>query len=143
MNALCFLGAKIHLRCPPGRAYPSITGSAVGTLAATTSGRAGNRSEGFCRSSNPPPVHVCFPLFSEPSSSQCEPQAMPNPTEFFNWYIRDEGTGERRLTTYKLSRPDAERAFPGAEPDLQTREVRNLPGTGEETPNSRPGRKWS
>jgi len=68
---------------------------------------------------------------------------MPNPIEFFNWYIRDEGTGERRLTTYKLSRPDAERAFPGAEPDLQTREVRNLPGTGEETPNSRPGRKWS
>jgi hypothetical protein len=44
---------------------------------------------------------------------------MPNPTEFFNWYITDERTGERRLTTYKLSRPDAERAFPGAEPDLQ------------------------
>ena len=68
---------------------------------------------------------------------------MPNPTEFFNWYITDERTGERRLTTYKLSRPDADRAFPGAEPDLQTREVRDLPGAGETPPNSRPGGKWS
>ena len=68
---------------------------------------------------------------------------MPNPTEFFNWYIRDERTGERRLTTYKLSRADAERAFPEAEPDLQTRELRNLPGADEKPPSSRPGGKWS
>jgi hypothetical protein len=68
---------------------------------------------------------------------------MQVPTEFFNWYIRDERTGKRRLTTYKLSRVDAERAFPGSEPDLQTREVRNLPSAGEEPPNSRPGGKWS
>ena len=86
---------------------------------------------------------MLLPLFSEASSSQCAPQPMPNPTEFFNWYITDERTGERRLTTYKLSRPDAERAFPGAEPDLQTREVRNLPGAGETPPNSRPGGRWS
>ena len=143
MNALCFLGPKIHLRSPPGRAYPSIAGSEVGMLGPRREAALGNRPEGFCRPSNPPPVHMCFPLFSKQSSTQCAPKAMPNLTEFFNWYIRDEGTGERRLTTYKLSRPDAERAFPGAEPDLQTREVRNLPGAGEEPPNSRPGRRWS
>jgi hypothetical protein len=68
---------------------------------------------------------------------------MQTPTEFFNWYIRDERTGERRLTTYKLSRADAERAFPGAEPALETREVRSLPGAGEKPPNSRPGGNWS
>jgi len=39
---------------------------------------------------------------------------MSIPTEFFHWWIIDERTGERRLTTYKLSRADAERAFPGA-----------------------------
>ena len=86
---------------------------------------------------------MSFPLFSEALFSQCAPPAMPNPTEFFNWYIRDEQTGKRRLTMYKLSRPDAERAFPGAEPDLQTREVRDLPSAGETPPNSRPGAKWS
>ena len=43
----------------------------------------------------------------------------------------------------ELSRRDAERAFPGAEPDLQTREVRDLPGAGETPPSSRPGGRWS
>jgi len=46
---------------------------------------------------------------------------MPTPTEFFNWWIVAERIGKRRLTTYKLKRADAERAFPGAEPDLQSR----------------------
>jgi hypothetical protein len=41
------------------------------------------------------------------------------PTEFYNWWITDECKGERRLTTYKLTRADAKRAFPGAEPDLR------------------------
>jgi len=68
---------------------------------------------------------------------------MPTPTEFFRWWITDERTGERRLTTYKLTRADAERAFPGAEPDLQTREVRDLPNPGEAPANSRPGETWS
>lgn len=45
---------------------------------------------------------------------------MPTPTEFFRFWILDERTGKRRLTTYKLTRADAERQFPGAEPDLQT-----------------------
>jgi hypothetical protein len=64
-------------------------------------------------------------------------------TEFFNWWVRDEGTGERRLTTYKLSRGDAERAFPGAEPHLSTLEIRNLPSASELMSDSRPGSKWS
>lgn len=68
---------------------------------------------------------------------------MPTATEFFNWYITDERSGERRLTTYKLSRANASKAFPGAEPDLTTREVRNLPDAGESPTNSRPGGKWS
>ena len=62
---------------------------------------------------------------------------MSIPTEFFRWWIIDERTGERRLTTYKLSRAHAERAFPGAEPDLQTREVRDLPKPDRLPANSR------
>lgn len=56
---------------------------------------------------------------------------MPVPTECFRWWIVDERTGKRRRTTYKLSREDAERQFPGVEPDPQTREVRNLPDSHE------------
>jgi hypothetical protein len=36
---------------------------------------------------------------------------MTTATEFFNWWIIDQRTSERRLTTYKLTRIDAERAF--------------------------------
>jgi hypothetical protein len=68
---------------------------------------------------------------------------MFTPTEFFRWWIVDERTGKRRLTTYKLTRADAERAFPGAEPDLQTREIREIPDTQRPLANSRPGGKWS
>jgi hypothetical protein len=64
-------------------------------------------------------------------------------TEFFNWWIVDERTGERRLTTYKLTRADAEKAFPGAEAELETLEIRHLPGAGKAPPNSRLGREWS
>ena len=46
-------------------------------------------------------------------------------TEFYHWWITDERTGERRLTPYMLTRIDAGRAFPGAEPHHQTRELRN------------------
>ena len=69
--------------------------------------------------------------------------AKTNQVEFFNWWMVDERTGERRLTIYKLSRADAERAFPGADPDLQTRELRNLPGVLDGLRNSRPGGSWS
>ena len=65
------------------------------------------------------------------------------PTEFYNWWFTDERTGERRLTTYKLSRADAQRAFPGAEPDLQSRELRHLPKADEAPANHRTGREWS
>ena len=63
-------------------------------------------------------------------------------TEFFCWWILDERTGERRLTRFKLTRADAQRAFPGAEPDLQTREVRTLPDEGGMPADSRPGGHW-
>jgi hypothetical protein len=68
---------------------------------------------------------------------------MANPVEFFNWWIVDELTGKRRLTTYKLSRGNAEKAFPGAAPDFQTRELRNLPGALDQPRSSRPGGSWS
>jgi hypothetical protein len=62
--------------------------------------------------------------------------------EYFRWWVVDEGTGERQLTTYKLSRADAARAYPGAEPGLETREWRSPPGTGDAPPSSRPGTPW-
>jgi len=74
------------------------------------------------------------PEFSGPS--------MVNPIEFFQWWIVDERTGERRLTTYKLSRANAERAFPGSEPDPSTREVRNLPDLQYVPSSGRPGKQW-
>jgi hypothetical protein len=63
---------------------------------------------------------------------------MSTPTEFFRWWITDERTGKRRRTSYKLTRADAERQYPGAEPDLQSREVRHLSEPGEALANSRP-----
>lgn len=45
-------------------------------------------------------------------------------TEFFRWWIVDPRTGRRRLTTTHLSREDAQRRFPGAEPDAGSREFR-------------------
>jgi hypothetical protein len=69
-------------------------------------------------------------------------EQMSTPTEFFCWWIIDEPTGERRLTRFKLSRAHAQRAFPGAEPALETREVRELPDEGQPPPGSRPGGDW-
>jgi hypothetical protein len=66
--------------------------------------------------------------------------SMPE-TEFYKWWIVDTRTGERCLTTYKLSRANAEKAFPGAEPDLETRELREVQVAGQ-TANSRPGGNW-
>jgi len=63
--------------------------------------------------------------------------------EFFNWWVVDERTGDRWLTTYKLSRPDAQRAFPCAEPEPLTRDVRHFLAASEAPPSSRPGAKWS
>jgi len=63
---------------------------------------------------------------------------MAIPTEFFRWWIIDERTGKRRRTTYKLSRENAARQFPGCEPDLSSREIRMLPGPGEWSGNAKP-----
>lgn len=63
---------------------------------------------------------------------------MVRPVEFFQWWILDERGGERRLTTYKLSAADAQRAFPGCEPDPGTREVRYLPETQDLPWSNRP-----
>ena len=63
---------------------------------------------------------------------------MAGPTEFFRWYITDERTGKRRLTRYAMTRAEAAERFPDAEPDLRTREVRNLPEPGEAHGNTRP-----
>ena len=67
----------------------------------------------------------------------------PVETESFRWWIVDERTRKRRLTAYQLTRADAERAFPGAEPDLQTREVRDLPNPDRLPASSRPEGDWS
>jgi len=61
--------------------------------------------------------------------------------EFYKWWIVDAQTGERRRTMYKLTRANAEKAFPGAVPDLETRELRDVQVTGP-TANSRPGSNW-
>jgi hypothetical protein len=64
------------------------------------------------------------------------------PTEFFKWWVPDERRpGKLRLTTYRMTREQAAERFPGAEPDLRTLEVRNLPEPGDEMPsNTRPQR---
>ena len=45
-------------------------------------------------------------------------------TEYFRWWVVDQGTGERWRTSTHLSRDDARRIFPGAVPDLRSREFR-------------------
>jgi hypothetical protein len=60
---------------------------------------------------------------------------MATPSEF---YITDERTGKRRLTRYAMTRTEAAERYPDAEPDLRTREVRNLPERGEAPSNTRP-----
>ena len=64
------------------------------------------------------------------SNRECVHDRLRNraPTEFFRWWITDERTGKRRLTTYKMTRADTAERYPGADPNLQTREVRDLPG---------------
>ena len=63
---------------------------------------------------------------------------MPTPTEFFRWWIVDERTGKRRLTSYAMTRANAMERYPGAEPDMRTREVRDLPEPGSVHGNWKP-----
>ncbi len=69
---------------------------------------------------------------------------MTTATVFYRWWIVDEGTGERILTPYKLTSAHAALAFPGAEPNLQTRELRHLPDVGQDPwGTTRPGDPWA
>lgn len=64
-------------------------------------------------------------------------------TDFYRWWIVDEVTGERVLTPYKLTCAHAALAFPNAEPELRTLEVRELPNIGPSPwRNTRPGEPW-
>jgi len=63
---------------------------------------------------------------------------MPTPTDFYRWFIVDERTGKRRLTRYAMTREQAAERYPPAEPDLRTREIRNLPKPGEIRGNAPP-----
>jgi hypothetical protein len=68
---------------------------------------------------------------------------MTKTTEFYRWWIVDPVTGERVLTPYKLTSAHAALAFPGAEPDLQSREARDIsPLIGDPWGNTRPGEPW-
>lgn len=51
---------------------------------------------------------------------------MAAPTEVFRWWTVDQFSGERVLTSYKLTRAQAALAFTGAEPSLDSREFRHL-----------------
>jgi hypothetical protein len=73
------------------------------------------------RRSPPPPT-----LSERPQVAPASAAPMPAWVEFFQWWIVDERTGERRLTPYKLTPTNAQRAFPGAVPDPESREVRWL-----------------
>jgi hypothetical protein len=64
-------------------------------------------------------------------------------TEFYRWWVVDPVTGERVLTPYKLTSAHAALAFPGAVPDLNTREARDLPDLSPNPwGNARPGQPW-
>ena len=68
---------------------------------------------------------------------------MSNVTEFYRWWIVDPVTGERVLTPYKLTSAHAALAFPGAEPDLHSREARDLPNLSlDPWGTARPGEPW-
>jgi len=45
-------------------------------------------------------------------------------SEFFRWWVVEEVTGERRLTSAHLTREDARRLYRGAVPDLSSRQFR-------------------
>ena len=68
---------------------------------------------------------------------------MAKATEFYRWWIVDPVTGERVLTPYKLTSAHAALAFPGAVPDLNTREARDVPDLNRNPwGNTRPGEPW-
>ena len=51
---------------------------------------------------------------------------LPIETEFFRWFITDDVTGKRRLTTHRMDRKTALERYPDAEPFEPSREVRDV-----------------
>ena len=47
------------------------------------------------------------------------------PVECFRWWIVD-GAGKLRLTVYRMTREEAVHRFPGSQPDLASRQLRDL-----------------
>ena len=54
---------------------------------------------------------------------------MDKPIIKWRWWIVDERTGKRRLTSYHLSEEDAQRQFPGAEREPSSIEERRTSGS--------------
>ena len=52
--------------------------------------------------------------------------------EFYRWWITDPETGARRRTSWRMTREDALKRDPGAEPDLDSLEVRSCPESMDE-----------
>jgi hypothetical protein len=48
-------------------------------------------------------------------------------TELYRFYVVDEVTGKPRLTRYRMTREEANERHPGAEPELRSLEIRDLP----------------
>jgi hypothetical protein len=61
------------------------------------------------------------------------------PTESFRWWVTDPETYARMRTTYRMDRETALDRFPGAEAELLTREVGNLPESPDEWTVARRG----
>ena len=51
--------------------------------------------------------------------------------EYFRFWVVDEVTSRLRHTSYKMTREQAAERYPGADPDLSTREVRQTPPPSE------------
>jgi len=50
------------------------------------------------------------------------------PVEFFRWWLPpDAWHRKRHLSSWRMSRAEAQKRYPGAEPDLSSREVRECP----------------
>ena len=67
---------------------------------------------------------------SRPGSARRQ-AAVSRPTEFWLWWITDE-FGERRMTTYRMSRQVALERYPDAQAVPGTLEIRNLPDSDDE-----------
>ena len=53
--------------------------------------------------------------------------------EFYRWWLPPDRMNKKpRLSSWKMSREEAEKRYPGATPDERTREVRDCPETPEE-----------